>query len=483
MKTIAISVLTTLLWIGHASAASLPTTACTKEQLEKTTVYKHVKGRSDIAALVANLPSWTAAKVDYLSIARATVLDCDPVLDSKSSAYPPNLHTVTAVLPLEKWNKLTSFLGQNEPANTFDKESYSYNNFLRAAGRYPFFCAEKGVFPTVIEACKREIASIFAHGAQETGAHSDTSSYQPWQQAFAAIREQNCYPNGCVDMKASESDIETCKTLGLNCSGQSYFGRGIKQVTYWYNYLGFSMQFLNNAEQLLKSPDEVAKDGVLGIGSGLWFYMSPQPPKPSMHDVITGGGGYHPLGTKNGITIVNEPAFVGSGASIDPSTQTNINNPEDKFMTTISLINGAVECTPKDNPQNIYVGGDPSKGNLSDTESAAKIAEGIKRGANRMNYYGALLKFLDATIEPGTIESTYETNTTGCTVANGNPFTDASLAFNATWWVTHADADAIKKDQCSAVSWQAIPPLSIASSLSLGLCHKSLAYIKATASN
>jgi len=39
---------------------------------------------------------------------------------------------------------------------------------------------------------------------------------------------------------------------------------------------------------LIKNPDAVAKDPVLSFRTALWFWMTPQPPKPSSHDVITG---------------------------------------------------------------------------------------------------------------------------------------------------------------------------------------------------
>ncbi|KAK3014049.1 hypothetical protein RJ639_008043 [Escallonia herrerae] len=39
---------------------------------------------------------------------------------------------------------------------------------------------------------------------------------------------------------------------------------------------------------LLKNPDLVASDPTISFKTGLWFWMTPQSPKPSSHDVITG---------------------------------------------------------------------------------------------------------------------------------------------------------------------------------------------------
>jgi len=37
---------------------------------------------------------------------------------------------------------------------------------------------------------------------------------------------------------------------------------------------------------LLENPERVANEGWLAIGSAFWFYMTPQTPKPSMHDIV-----------------------------------------------------------------------------------------------------------------------------------------------------------------------------------------------------
>jgi hypothetical protein len=39
---------------------------------------------------------------------------------------------------------------------------------------------------------------------------------------------------------------------------------------------------------LLNNPDLVATDPVISFKTALWFWMTPQSPKPSCHDVITG---------------------------------------------------------------------------------------------------------------------------------------------------------------------------------------------------
>lgn len=59
-----------------------------------------------------------------------------------------------------------------------------------------------------------------------------------------------------------------------------------------YNYGQFSAGAfygaLTDKSILLNDPGKVASDGILAFESALWFYMTPQSPKPSMHDVTTG---------------------------------------------------------------------------------------------------------------------------------------------------------------------------------------------------
>lgn len=62
----------------------------------------------------------------------------------------------------------------------------------------------------------------------------------------------------------------------------------------------------------------MARDGSVAMTAGLWFYMTPQDPKPSMHDVMTGY--FHPNASDISSNI---------GAS---------------FATTINIINGGLEC-------------------------------------------------------------------------------------------------------------------------------------------
>lgn len=67
-----------------------------------------------------------------------------------------------------------------------------------------------------------------------------------------------------------------------------YYGRGPIQLSWNYNYGQFSKFLFNDVNILLNNPDLVQQDGVLAFKSAIWFWMMPQCPKPSCHQVMHG---------------------------------------------------------------------------------------------------------------------------------------------------------------------------------------------------
>ena len=67
--------------------------------------------------------------------------------------------------------------------------------------------------------------------------------------------------------------------------GKMYYGRGAKQLSWNYNYGAFSGAIFGDPMILLENPELVA-DTWLNFASALWFFVTPQPPKPSMLQVI-----------------------------------------------------------------------------------------------------------------------------------------------------------------------------------------------------
>jgi hypothetical protein len=65
-----------------------------------------------------------------------------------------------------------------------------------------------------------------------------------------------------------------------------YYGRGPIQLSWNYNYGQFSKFLFNDENILLNNPDSIQQDGVLAFKSAIWFWMMPQCPKPSAHQVM-----------------------------------------------------------------------------------------------------------------------------------------------------------------------------------------------------
>ena len=227
---------------------------------------------------------------------------------------PVNVKRVESVFPQAQWNFLTQMAAPE----------YTYTRFLRAIGKFPAFCGDYVGTTDADAICKKSIVTAFAHFSQETGGHisKDNTSDNPnrleeWQQALVHVREmgwsegQEGYRTGC-----GQNDWQNAR---WPCApGQGYFGRGAKQLSYHFNYGAFSeVMFDGDATVLLNNPGLVA-DSWLNLASAIWFFLTPQAPKPAMLHVID----------RTWVPSQRETeAGIGYG-----------------FGTTINVINGGIEC-------------------------------------------------------------------------------------------------------------------------------------------
>ncbi|MGY0617368.1 chitinase [Vibrio sp. FJH11] len=235
-------------------------------------------------------------------------------IEPGSVTNPDNVKRAEKVFPQAEWDYLTHMA----------TPEYTYTRFLRAIGKFPAFCAEYTDGRDSDAICKRSIVTAFAHFAQETGGHIaiDNVSDNPlgleeWQQALVHVREMGWsegkagYTTGC-----GENNWQNKK---WPCAaGQGYFGRGAKQLSYHFNYGAFSeVMFDGDASVLLNNPGLVA-DSWLNLASAIWFFLTPQAPKPAMLHVI-------------------DRSWTPSQREIDAGIGYG-------FGTTINIINGGVEC-------------------------------------------------------------------------------------------------------------------------------------------
>jgi hypothetical protein len=132
---------------------------------------------------------------------------------------------------------------------------------------------------------KRELAAFLANISKETtggwqlpvGGGSE-GDYAVWGLYFVHELGYNS-TNGAGAYSQASTEYPPNPAVG-------YYGRGPIQLSWNYNYGQFSKFLYNDKNVLLNSPDDVQNDGVLSFQSAIWFWMMPQCPKPSCHQVM-----------------------------------------------------------------------------------------------------------------------------------------------------------------------------------------------------
>jgi len=235
-----------------------------------------------------------------------------------SSTNPDNVKRVEFILSEENYEDL---FPRRHP-------SYTYRRLLQAIAKFPAICSYIRNEENSDTICRKTLATMFAHFTQETGAHNPSDKeFDEWRQGLNVVREQGCTNTspGCgYNDNCEDTDSITKKwACGKDPSGKwkKYFGRGAKQLSYNFNYGQFSQAIFDDRRLLLDHPDFVA-DTWLNMASASWFYVTPQPPKPSMLHVIDG--------------------------SWVPNDQDKSNGISPGFGATINIINGGVECNTRD---------------------------------------------------------------------------------------------------------------------------------------
>ncbi|QKJ28746.1 hypothetical protein HQ865_02885 [Mucilaginibacter mali] len=167
---------------------------------------------------------------------------------------------------------------------------------------YGAFCAEKDAATN-----KKELAAFFANVAHETR-HGENGKYND---GLMFIHEQNT----SLPYIAENDEYPPV-------AGKKYYGRGPLQLSYNGNYGYASDCIFGDKKVLLNNPDLLEKDAVAAFKSAIYFWMTPQPHKPSAHDVMIG--------------------------KWQPSAADKAKGRAPGFGMTIVLINGPVECNQGD---------------------------------------------------------------------------------------------------------------------------------------
>jgi len=232
----------------------------------------------------------------------------------------------------ENVKRLESVLGEPQFEYLFPLRApeYTYRGLLQAAAKFRALCGNYTDGRDADAICRKSLVTMFAHFAQETGAHETWRPEPGWRQALVYVREMgwNETMRGGYNSECSPATWQgqtwPCGTFD-NGEFKSYFGRGAKQLSYNYNYGPFSEAMFGTVRTLLDQPELVA-DTWLNLASAVFFFVYPQPPKPSMLHVIDGTWQANAHDVQNGLV----PGFG----------------------VTTQIINGGVECGgPAENAQ------------------------------------------------------------------------------------------------------------------------------------
>jgi chitinase len=150
---------------------------------------------------------------------------------------------------------------------------YTYDAFITAADAFPGFGTTGDT-----EIQKRELAAFLGQTGHETTGGWPQAPDGAFTWGYCYKEEQGATDDYC--------DMAGVKAQWPCVPGKKYFGRGPIQLSYNYNY-GPAGQDPTIGEDLLSNPELVASDAVVSFKTAIWFWMTPQSPKPSCHDVIT----------------------------------------------------------------------------------------------------------------------------------------------------------------------------------------------------
>mgnify|MGYP002621129711 CR=1 FL=1 len=210
-----------------------------------------------------------------------------------------NLQRITHI------NKVTGAETLISISEFFDASWNQNFPILKESVRYSDFLTEGSLTER-----KRELAAFLANISHETTGGPEVDNNYNWGLFFLVEG------GGTVDFPPGSYTAESGDYPAVE--GQSYYGRGPIQLSYNYNYGQASEHIFGDKNILLNNPALLETDAEISFMTAIWFWMTPQAPKPSAHDVII-------------------DVYVPTQQEIEAG---RVNG----FGTTVNIINGGVEC-------------------------------------------------------------------------------------------------------------------------------------------
>jgi len=211
---------------------------------------------------------------------------------------------------------------------------------VEAASAFPSFANSGDV-----EQDKLELAAFLGQTSHETTGGWATAPGGPQAWGYCFKEERGCETGSCTGYCAAGNP---CEAQGFDCTcraGQTYQGRGPVQLSWNYNYGAFSEYIFGDASVLINDPSQVATNATLAYQAGLWFWMTPQSPKPSCHEAMTGlwqpTAADSSLGRVPGYGMTTN--IINGGLECDMATNSKVVDRVEYFKRYASVLNVAVD--------------------------------------------------------------------------------------------------------------------------------------------
>lgn len=133
---------------------------------------------SELAAkekALTNFPLMNAVKSSIATLPNSEV----ELISPGRVANPANVKRVESMLKESDWDYLFPMRAPE----------YTYSNFLKAIGKFPAVCGTYTDGRDSNAICRKTLATMFAHFAQETGGHESWRDIPEWRQALVYLRE------------------------------------------------------------------------------------------------------------------------------------------------------------------------------------------------------------------------------------------------------------------------------------------------------
>ncbi|TVU48485.1 hypothetical protein EJB05_08123, partial [Eragrostis curvula] len=203
--------------------------------------------RSPLGCLFRQIKAMLAEHFESVDV-HVCPRECNRVADSMASYG--GQQGVGSIITAQMFESMLSHRGDSGCQGAF----YTYDAFIEAAKNFPAFGTTGND-----ETRRRELAAFFGQTSHETTGGWATAPGGPFAWGYCRVNEQ------------SQTD-------------PPYYGRGPIQLAHKYNYQQAGQAL---GLDLVNNPDMVSSNPVVAFKTAIWFWMTPQSPKPSCHDVMT----------------------------------------------------------------------------------------------------------------------------------------------------------------------------------------------------